>query len=39
MLVRSTVLTVGYPIGREDRQPAPSFLVTRYPEHARFTIL
>ncbi len=39
MLVPPTVLERGYPVGREHPNPASSFLVRRYPKHARFTIL
>jgi len=39
MLIRSIVLAPGYPIGREDPKPAPSFLTLRYPEPARSAIL
>ncbi len=39
MLIRSIVLTAGYPIGRENPKPAPSCLTWHYPEHARHAIL
>jgi len=39
MLIRSIDLAPGYPIGRENPMPAPSFLALRYPEHALRAIL
>ena len=39
MLIRSTVLTPGYPIGRENPMPASSFLTRYYPKHAHHAIL
>ena len=39
MLVRSIDLTKGYPIGRENPQPASSFLELCYPRHAQHSIL
>jgi hypothetical protein len=39
MLVRSIDLAPGYPIGRENPKPAPSFLTRYYPKHAHRAIL
>jgi hypothetical protein len=39
MLIRSIDLIPGYPIGRENQEPAPSFLECCYPEHAQHSIL
>ena len=39
MRIRSIVLITGYPIGRENPQPASSFLALYYPTHAYLAIL
>ena len=39
MRIRSIDLTPGYPIGRENLMPVPSFLAVHYPGHACTAIL